>query len=108
DAEHLNRRPSHGCSTDEQRPVPAEVPRPLVTTRVEEPCALARLPVDAREITDPVTITRETRPSEVAENRGSPVMIGDDVVGFKVRRGVRLRKSAVFATGAGPLSYLHS
>ena len=61
-------------------------PAPFLAARVIEPGSFARLPVNAREIADAVTIAREAGPGQITEDRQSAVLFGNEVVGLEPRR----------------------
>src|SRR5438309_3138404 len=103
DAENGDGGPAERRTADEHRAGPAEVPRPLVTTRIEEPNFLPGLRVSARQIRPLAQIARVARQCAVVRVVAAAVLPGDDVLDVERPVGVVvLMDAAVFAAPAGP------
>lgn len=98
DAEYGNGGAADGGAADQDRPVPAEVTRPLVTARIEEPRAPARFGIDAGKVRTFVMVVGEASERKVAGDRLAPMLFGDDVIDLKGNFIVDLRHPAILTT----------
>ena len=101
-----DRGPPDGGPADQVGAIPAEVPLPLVPSRVEELGELPRQRVDPGDVRPLVKVVVEAGEGQVAQRRATAVLAGDDLVDREWDRGIlRLGHPAVFAGVAGPLSH---
>lgn len=80
----MNRHTSDRCTTDQQRPVPAEVSRPLMPSGVEETHEFCpgRDMVNTRQIWSFMTIAMQAGAGQVRQYGSAAVLLGNDVFDF--------------------------
>jgi hypothetical protein len=87
---------------DEVGSLPAKMPVPLVTPRIEEWSELARLRVEASNVGTLVAVVVEARQGQITCDRRASVFDGDDVIDLKGSVVVVLEYLAVFAAATSP------
>ena len=92
-------------TTDDGRPIPAQVAAPTVPTRIEERRQLLRPSVTAGNIRPLIRIAMEATQSQVPRYCGAVMLYGDHVIDLEWRRIISLRHQAVFAAAFGTTSH---
>jgi len=104
--EDIDRRSPDGGFADQHRPIPPEMFRPKVPSRIEQLGELFCLWIDAREVWAFVEVAAKARIGKIAEGVAAPVLLGDDMLCLKRRDDVRFGEAAVFAAARRALPHL--
>lgn len=86
--------------------MPAEMPRPAVSSRVEQAGELSCLRVNAGKVGAFVEVAAETGIGKIAEFVSTTMLFGDDMFNLKRREDMGIRKLAVFASSSRALADL--
>jgi hypothetical protein len=96
DSEHGDGCTANIGAADQERAIPTKMAAPLVAARMEEPCALASLRINAREVRAFVMVVGETGEGEIARDGLAAVLFGDDMIDLEREFIIALRHAAVF------------
>ncbi len=89
DRQQGDRGSPNGRPPDEDRPLPAEVPRPFVTAGVEEPDLLSGPGIDTRQIGSFVVVVRQASEGQVGSDRAAAMLLRNDVMDLEASRRER-------------------
>ncbi len=103
--EYVDGRATDRRAADEDATIEPEMMAPFVPSRMIEPRHLAGRWVEAGEVRAFVDIAVVAREREVARNRASAMLAGDDMIDFERHPRPGLRQAAVFAAPGSSLAY---
>ena len=95
DRQHKDRGSGRARTTDKNCTLPQKVPLPLLRAGMKESSQLPREGIEARNVQSLVLVAMQATPSQVVENRGTAMLLGDDMVHLKWQRIVSVRHSTV-------------
>jgi hypothetical protein len=104
DAQHLDRRTSNGCQSDQPRSVPGKMFRPDILARVKERLQSEAIGIVASDIWAFVAVARQASPGQIHRCRASRMLLRSDVIQLKRLNVAFVRNMAIFTAASGSIT----